>query len=211
VSFERKRYMMQIKRLTGLVESNCFIVFSGKNGIIIDPGAPADEIGQVIEKLELQIDYIILTHVHYDHVLYVDEVRKLTGGKVAVHEAEKGYLGNPFFNGSILFGRDKAFNEADIFLKDGDILSVNDMKIEIIHTPGHTPGSICIKVGSSLFSGDTLFRMSVGRTDLGNGDPLELAKSLDKLMELDGDVTVYPGHGSYTTIGLERDENPFMV
>ena len=106
---------------------------------------------------------------------------------------------------------DKTFKSADVLLKDGCIIDIGSLKLEIIHTPGHTPGSICIKVNDFIFTGDTLFRMSVGRTDLGNGDQEDLMNSLDRLMALDEGMIVYPGHGTATTIGYERKNNPFIL
>lgn len=204
---------MLIRRINGLVDSNCFVICipgeNGNKGIVIDPGAPVNQIEKVIKEEKMQISYIILTHTHYDHVFYVDALRNLTNAKVVIHEAERGYLSNSHLNVSELFGTDASFDEADIFVKDGDVLNINNVNIEIMHTPGHTPGSMCIKIENNLFSGDTLFKMSVGRTDLSGGDGLQLQESLDKLMKLDTDINVFPGHGPYTTIGIERETNPF--
>ena len=102
------------------------------------------------------------------------------------------------------------FKPADLFLKDGDVLECGGLNFEIIHTPGHTEGGICIKVEENLFTGDTLFYMSVGRTDLGRGSYEELMNSLKKLLEMDENLNVYPGHGTATTIGYEKRNNPFV-
>ena len=201
---------MELKRLaTGMLASNCYILGDGGEGAVIDPGTPAQEIVETVEKLGLKIKYILLTHAHIDHMLSVDKVRVLLDAPVLVHEKDAPSMSHDWYNGSYLFGASEKFEDADILLKDNDVLEVGGLELEILHTPGHTPGGICIKAGNLLFTGDTLFRMSVGRTDLGNGDPEELMDSLrNKLMRLEDDLVVYPGHGMPTTIGYERANNP---
>ncbi|RCX17963.1 glyoxylase-like metal-dependent hydrolase (beta-lactamase superfamily II) [Anaerobacterium chartisolvens] len=203
---------MVYKRLmTGMFSSNCYIIGDNGEGAVIDPGVECGEIMAAVEELGLRIKYIILTHVHIDHICHMDELREKTGANVAAHADDAVYLSNPRLNGSALFGLAKAFGNADITVKDGDVLKVGGMDVHIIHTPGHSAGGICIKAENRLFSGDTLFRMSIGRTDLGNGDYDELINSIKtKLMVLDDEVEVYPGHGTATTIGYERANNPFI-
>ena len=203
---------MVFKRLaTGMLASNCYIIGKDGEGVVIDPGADAMEIVNAINEMKLKIKYIILTHAHIDHIISVDELRESLGAKVLLHENEARALSNPFYNGSGLFGLKKVFKEADSVLKDGDSLEVGGMKLEIIHTPGHTSGGICIKTGDKIFTGDTLFMMSIGRTDLGDGDQDQLMDSIkNKLMVLADDLKVYPGHGTSTTIGYERENNPFI-
>lgn len=201
---------MLFKRLaTGILSSNCYIIGDNGEGAIIDPGAPADEITEAVENLGLKIKYIILTHAHIDHMMSVDKIRHTLGAKVLVHEKDAPSMSNEWYNASYLFGANEKFQDADVCLKDGDILDVGGLQLRIIHTPGHTPGGISIKVGNIVFTGDTLFRMSVGRTDLGNGDAEALMDSLqNRLMKLDDDVIAYPGHGMPTKIGYERQNNP---
>lgn len=203
---------MVFKRLTtGMLASNCYIIGECGEGAVIDPGAKASEILKAVNELNLKIKYLILTHAHIDHILSMDELRRVLGAKVLVHEMDEGTLSNPLMNGSGLFGLSKVFGEADGLLKDGDVLMVGGMKLEIIHTPGHSSGSICIKAGSSIFTGDTLFMMSIGRSDLGDGDYELLMDSIkNRLMTLSDDTKVYPGHGTSTTIGYERENNPFV-
>ena len=154
----------------------------------------------------------MLTHAHIDHICKMEEVSKETGALVAVHHLDANALTDPKYNGSTLFGLNYTFSNADILLKDGDILETGGLKYEIIHTPGHSPGGICIKVGKSIFTGDTLFRNSIGRTDLGNGDQDELINSIkNKLMIFSDEVEIYPGHGASSTIGYEREHNPFLI
>jgi len=203
---------MIFKRLpTGMLASNCYIIGDNCEGAVIDPGAKAQDILEMAEQTKLIIKYIILTHSHIDHIISMDEIREKLDAKVFVHKDDATSLPDPWRNGSKLFGLDKTFKPADVFLKDGDIINIGDLKVEIIHTPGHTPGGICIKVNDNIFTGDTLFRMSIGRTDLGNGDQDDLMNSIkEKLMKLDDKTMVYPGHGTATTIGYERKNNPFI-
>lgn len=199
------------KLATGMLQSNCYIVGDNGEGVIIDPGAAEKEIIDTVNSVGLKIKYIILTHAHIDHIISVDKVRGVLGANVVVHEKDAEALGDDFYNGSYLFGASEKFNAADGLLKDGDVLEAGGLKFEIIHTPGHTPGGICIKTGNYLFTGDTLFRLSVGRTDLGNGNMSDLLDSLqNRLMTLDDEIIIYPGHGIQSTIGFERTNNPFL-
>ena len=203
---------MILKRLaTGMFASNCYIAGDNGEGVIIDAGADTAEITEAVNGLKLKIKYILLTHAHIDHIVSVDELRAGLGAKVMLHEKEARALSNPFYNGSGLFGLKRVFKEADGLLKDGDVLEAGGLKLEIIHTPGHTSGGICIKIGDNVFTGDTLFMMSIGRTDLGDGDQEQLMDSIkNKLMTLKDETKVYPGHGTATTIGYERENNPFV-
>ncbi len=265
---------MFLKRLdTGMLQSNCYIVgdagedASGEDAagakaggmgeavaghkasgeaVVIDPGVEPREVSQILKANQLILKYIILTHAHIDHIVQVGELKDVCGGKVVIHEMDAPLLGDKVLNGSVMFGSDKRFREADILVKDGDTLEIGSVRLKFIHTPGHTPGSMCIKAtecltgtecgriataeavvsavasavtstegGASagakagtgdccIFTGDTLFRRGVGRTDLGAGDSRQLAKSLSRLMELQDELTVYPGHGPATSIGHER-------
>ena len=145
---------MVLKRLpTGMLASNCYIIGDSGEGVIIDPGADSGEILKAVEEMGLKIKYIILTHAHLDHICSMDEVREKTGAQVMVHRDDGDALTNSKFNGSMLFGLNKTFKPADILLKDGDIVNVGQLKLEIIHTPGHTPGGICIKTENYVFYG----------------------------------------------------------
>jgi hydroxyacylglutathione hydrolase len=203
---------MIYKRLnTGMLGSNCYLIGDEGEGAIIDPGASSKEILHMVEESGLKIKYIILTHAHLDHICSVDRIREKLGALVAIHEEDASALSDSWANGASLFGSNETYKDADIKLKDGQILEVGNLKVEIIHTPGHTEGGICIKVGNKVFTGDTLFRMSIGRSDLGRGDHDELMNSIrNKLMTLDDDVEIYPGHGTTSTIGYERKNNPFI-
>lgn len=203
---------MFLKRLgTGMFASNCYIIGDGNEGVIIDPGAKSRDVLDVIEKENFKIKYILLTHAHIDHIVSMDELRQTLNAKVLVHEDDAKALTDLWYNASSLFGLKTVFKDADGTLKDGDIIEAGDLKLEIIHTPGHTPGGICIKAGNAVFTGDTLFKMSIGRTDLGKGDMDQLMDSLiNKLMKLADETIVYPGHGASTTIGYEKRHNPHL-
>ena len=196
--------------MNGMLYANCYILGDGGEAAVIDPGVAAEDIKKVLTDQQLSLKYIILTHAHIDHICCMEQLRSICGGKVAVHIDDVPLLGNPMLNAAILFGLHTVFSEADICMKDGDVLELGSLKLEVIHTPGHTPGSICIKAGDELFTGDTLFKLGVGRTDLGAGDHNLLVKSLKRLMQLDNNIKVYPGHGSSTDIGYERNNNMDM-
>ncbi|MFO7636846.1 MAG: MBL fold metallo-hydrolase [Clostridia bacterium] len=195
----------------GMLGANCYIVIHGNTGVVIDPCVKEGHIASRMEKYGLTIPWIIITHAHVDHILHLEETRNLTGAKTAIHELEDDFLGNPLHNGSLLFGMNKVFPPADMILRDNDILRAGDMEMEIRWTPGHSPGGICILVDGHVFTGDTLFYGSVGRTDLGNGSQDDLIRSIrNKLMVLPDDTVVHPGHGTATSIGRERKHNIYI-
>lgn len=177
---------------------------------MIDPGVGAEDVKKVLDTQKFSLKYIILTHAHIDHIIQMEQLKNICGGKFVIHHDDAPLLGNPLLNCAALFGRDTVFPEADICVKDGDTLEIGGLKLEILHTPGHTPGGICIRAGNELFTGDTLFKLGMGRTDLGAGDERLLMKSLSRLMKLDDGIKVHPGHGSATEIGYERSNNIYL-
>jgi hydroxyacylglutathione hydrolase len=194
----------------GMVDSNCYVLGDSGEAVVIDAGVDYSETARILESEGLALKYIILTHAHIDHVLQADNLRNTCGGKVVIHKDDAPLLDDGVLNGSFLFGLNRTFGQADLCVSDGDILELGRLKLEIIHTPGHTPGSMCIRVDDCLFTGDTLFKLGIGRTDLGAGDYDLLMASLRKLMELDDNVIVYPGHGPATDIGYERKHNRWL-
>jgi hydroxyacylglutathione hydrolase len=201
--------------LNGMFDSNCYILGDEGEAAVIDPGADAEDIVKALEERDLKLKYIIMTHAHIDHISDVDKLKDSIGGETVVHEEDAPLLGDKRLNGSALFGTGRSFNTADILVKDGDVLEIGKATLRIIHTPGHTPGCICILATDSanescLFTGDTLFRQSIGRTDLGAGDHRKIIESLRRLMEMDSSLKVYPGHGPDTTIGYENMYNPWL-
>jgi len=200
------------KLVVGPFASNCYIVGSqsNKEGMIIDPGDEAKQILKRVKDLELDIKFIVLTHGHIDHTGALKEVREVTGAKVAIHADDAKSLKVQSL--SRIFGLSYPTPPPpDRLLKDGDSIDVGGMHFEVLHTPGHTPGGICLLGEGVVFSGDTLFNYGIGRTDLPGGNYSQLMNSLQtRLMTLPDNTVVYPGHGAATTISAERKGNPFL-
>lgn len=197
----------------GPLASNCYIVGDNcsKKGVVIDPGAQPQLIYNKIKQDNLKVELIILTHGHSDHIGAVNELQELTGAEVAIHEKDYPLLLSPHENLSKYMGQEITISSVDFKLKDGQKLKVGELELDIVHTPGHTPGSISIKIKNIIFTGDTLFTGSVGRTDFPGGSFQELIASIkNKLLILDDDTEIYPGHGPKSTIGIERKTNPFI-
>lgn len=193
------------------IGTNCYIVSKGTEAFIVDPGGDAAEI---IKKAKgLNVRYILLTHTHYDHIGALNDLVKVfPDALLAVHTEEKEWLYDPKKNLSIGFYTDFIYSgKIGIELSDGSELEFAGIKIKVIHTPGHTPGCVCYHIEDNLFSGDTLFKSSVGRTDLPGGDGVSLVRNIkEKLYTLPGKTVVYPGHEGTSTIGWERTRNPFV-
>ncbi len=198
--------------VVGPFASNCYIIGSesGKEGMIIDPGDDAGAILGVVNDEGLKIGIIALTHNHIDHIGALKEVGEVTGAEVAVHADDAGSLQEQAVD--TMFGLSyPPPAPPDRLLKGGDSIDVGDLHFLVLHTPGHSPGSICLVGEGVVFSGDTLFRFSVGRTDIAGGSYSQLMNSIHtKLMVLPSNTIVYPGHGPETTIGVERQSNPFL-
>jgi glyoxylase-like metal-dependent hydrolase (beta-lactamase superfamily II) len=197
----------------GPLLANCYILGDEKSGkaIVVDPGGDSADILAVVSGQGFKVEFIILTHGHIDHIGGVREIKKATGARIVIHEKDSQMLLSSRENLSEYLGRGITQPEADVKLKGGEKLMVGSLELEIIHTPGHTPGSICIKTGNLVFTGDTLFAGSVGRTDFPGGSYDELLNSIKyKLLTQADDTIIYPGHGIKTTIGQERDTNPFL-
>jgi glyoxylase-like metal-dependent hydrolase (beta-lactamase superfamily II) len=197
----------------GVYAANCYIIYSKttKDGIIVDPGGDADDLSSYVKRNDLNIKHIILTHGHGDHIGGVIGLKASLGATVMIHEEDKDMLMDGEKNLSTSMAMGTVEVEPDVLLRDGDIIEIGDLKIEIIHTPGHTKGSICIKIGENIITGDTLFAGSIGRTDLFGGDYDSIIKSIkEKLMVYSDEVQVFPGHGTPSTVGRERVSNPFL-
>lgn len=196
--------------------SNCYIVGSEKtkDGMIIDPGAEAGRILEVVQDNGLSIKIIVVTHMHADHIGALAKVKEATKAEFAVHEAEssKQYMSGASSMLSALMGRSSGgIPKVDRLLKDGDRLEIGDLRFTVLHTPGHSPGGICLSGHGVVFCGDTLFNFSIGRTDFPGGDYDQLIDSIQKkLMVLPNETRVYCGHGPATTVGFERKANPFL-
>lgn len=193
--------------------TNCYLLScpQTKKAILIDPGAGSKGILDWLKQKDVEISFILLTHGHYDHIGAVEDLRQELGVEVAVHEADAGMLVDPMKNLSGYMGKTAAIKPAEIILQDQQVLELGNLQLQVIHTPGHTPGSICLLTPDGLISGDTLFNGSVGRTDFPGGNMNNLLNSIqERIMVLDDDINVYPGHESITTIGKERLHNPFL-
>ncbi|MFK7694501.1 MBL fold metallo-hydrolase [Paenibacillus sp. HJGM_3] len=200
----------------GPIGTNAYLLSTedGSRGVIIDPGMNPKPLINRIEAM--QIDAILLTHAHFDHIGGVDEIRKLKGCPVYLHDAEADWLTDAKKNGSLRWpelGARIESDPAEYALDTGMTIPLPDGEaLQVFHTPGHSPGSVSfLYAGQHLFSGDVLFRLSVGRTDLPGGSERELLESIHgTLFEFADDVKVYPGHGGLTTIGYERAHNPYV-
>jgi glyoxylase-like metal-dependent hydrolase (beta-lactamase superfamily II) len=164
-----------------------------------------------LEKHQLHLRYILLTHGHFDHIWGVDQLQKATGCKVVCHAADEELLKNPSLASSSFGALSCPSCHADLLVQDKDTLTVGEMRFTFLHTPGHSKGSMVILTDSGLFTGDTLFAGSIGRTDLYGGDMTALNESLRKLDALAFDGAVYPGHGEATSMAIERKQNLYLL
>jgi glyoxylase-like metal-dependent hydrolase (beta-lactamase superfamily II) len=200
----------------GPLQCNCSIIGCKETGeaAVIDPGGDAQKIIDFCDKNKLKIKYLLHTHAHFDHIMGSRALKEATGAKILLHKEDK-FLYDALEKQCSLFGF-KADTPLDIdhYLNDDEDVTVGNIKTSVIHTPGHTPGSLCFCVAdkdSVLFSGDTLFQQSIGRTDLWGGSYEEIIDSIkNKLFKLDDSTRVVPGHGDDTTIWTEKRENPFV-
>lgn len=191
--------------------SNCYIVGSEKTkeGIVIDPGDEGRLILRNIEEMGLNIKFIIATHCHIDHISAVKEVKEATKAEFLIHKEEKPYLEKGRVHSLLFFGLPLRAPDPDHLLEEGEEIRIGELSFIVLHTPGHTPGGICLLGQGIVFTGDTLFNLGIGRTDLPGGDYSLLLSSLKKLFTLPAETIVYPGHGPQTTIGYEKKWNPF--
>jgi len=208
---------MILKQLeVGPYMSNCYIVGSEKtkDGMIVDPGAEAGRILKEVREAGLSIKIIVVTHMHADHIGALAEVKEATKAPFAVHEAEasKQYVDGASAMLGAMMGRPSGgIPKVDRMLKDGDKLDIGELHFTVLHTPGHSPGGICLSGPGVVFCGDTLFNFSIGRTDFPGGDYDQIIDSIQKkVMVLPNETKVYCGHGPATTVGFERKANPFL-
>jgi hydroxyacylglutathione hydrolase len=204
---------MIIKKLVvGPLENNCFIIADEKTKecFIVDPGDEPDRILDLIEENDFQVKYIVCTHAHFDHIAAVSEIKEATGAKILLHRDEAGIYRSAKDHARLWGFELDSPPEPDLFVSEGDKVEVGNLRFEVLHVPGHSPGGICLYGEGIVITGDTLFAGSVGRTDLPGGSSKNLKQSFRRLMTLADGVCVLPGHGPESTIGRERGDNFFI-
>lgn len=201
--------MRIIKIPVGPLQTNCYIVSDGNSSLVIDPGDEPDIILDEIKKNSLNVDYIIITHAHFDHIGAVPEIKEETSAKIALHPDELMlYESAP--EQATLWGFElPKMPPPDIFIEDGSKIEIGSTILRVMHTPGHSPGGISLYGDGFVFTGDTLFAGSVGRTDFFGGSIEKLKESFRRLLSLPPETTIYPGHGETSKVGIERKENLF--
>jgi len=198
--------------VVGRLQTNCYVIKSRSEVIIVDPGDEPKRILKFIKDVNAVPTRIIATHTHFDHVLGVDGIRKATKTLFIIHRDDLPMLESMQSRVRQIMGFEvPSPPKVDGYLKDGDVVRVGDETIRVLHTPGHSPGSISLVGDGYVLTGDALFNQSIGRTDLPGGDLETLIHSIrERLFKLDDDTIVYPGHGPETTIGDEKLANPFV-
>ena len=196
----------------GPMQSNCYILGcrETRSALVIDPGDEANRIISVINENELQLKLIVNTHGHVDHIVANADLKEKTSAQLCIHSADADTLVNPQKNLSFFIGTPVSSPAPDRLLADGDILEIGALNFEVMHTPGHSQGSICLLGDGHIFTGDLLFAGGIGRYDFPGSSYTDLMDSLRKVIALDKALVVYPGHGPATTIGDERRTNPFL-
>ena len=205
---------MKIERIAGgPLPTNCYLLTDEEPGLtaVIAPGFESRELEDAVKAAGSdKIRAILLTHAHFDHITGVAKLKSLTGAKVYLHADELPFITDGILNVSGLFGGEVEPFRVDVPLGDGDEVGVGGLSVRVLHTPGHTRGGCCFLVKDALFSGDTLMRLSCGRTDFPTGSWPQMLGSLRRLASLPGDYRVYPGHGPESTLGYERKNNSFL-
>ncbi|MFP3903102.1 MAG: MBL fold metallo-hydrolase [Armatimonadota bacterium] len=201
------------RHVVGALQTNCYLIGAdgSADAAVIDPGAEADMLLQETADMDRRVTAVVLTHGHVDHIKGVSEIVEATGAEVYIHGADSDILRSPDPFWSSMVGGCEG-SEATGKIADGDLLEVAGLQLTVMHTPGHSPGSVCLMMDGSCFTGDTLFAGSIGRTDLPGSDPQAMERSLNRLMEqIPDDVEILPGHGPTSTMAEERSSNPFLT
>ena len=193
-------------------DENTYLIYNKRTGVVIDPGCRTDEILKIAAVAGVKIKFIFITHCHYDHIEYLDELRRETGAKLISSEKGAENVSNPSINMTLLgLGEQLRPKTPEIIMKDRQTITIDGMKIKCLYTPGHTSCGASYLTEIGVFTGDTLFLRSCGRWDLPTGDEETLKKSIrERLYTLNDDLTVYPGHGQKTSIGYEKKFNMFV-
>ncbi|TDT45974.1 MBL fold metallo-hydrolase [Fonticella tunisiensis] len=196
----------------GVFQANCYIIADENTleGAVVDPGGDPEGILGICKKLNLNVKYIILTHGHGDHIAGVWKIKQETGAKILMNSKDE-YLTDGGTKELIPILRDIRLFDIDEYINEGDVINLGNIRIEVLETPGHTLGSVSLKMGNIVLTGDALFQGSVGRTDFPKSSHEELIRSIkEKILTLPDDTVVYPGHGPSTTVGDEKRYNPFL-
>lgn len=202
---------MEIRALhLGLIKTNCYLISTDKAAAVIDPGFKTEITADFLKANEGKARMILITHAHFDHIGGAETLRNETGVEIGIGELDAPALKDTELNLSDKFHAHILPFSADRTFCDGEKFSVGDIDFEVILTPGHTVGGVSYLSGESLFSGDTLFAGAVGRTDMPGGSLKALKKSLKRLIALPNETKVYPGHGDFTTVGYEKENNMFV-
>lgn len=206
--------MLQLKLFTPpSFAANCYILLDkeSSDALVVDPGCYGERLEAMLRDMGIErLRYILLTHGHFDHIMGLSELQRSFGGKVVIHKADESCLWDGSLSLADYFGENQNENSADILVDDGDELDFGKYKIKVMHTPGHTPGSVCYIVDDFLFSGDTLFSFSIGRTDFPTSNEADMRASLKRITALDINYQVYPGHEGPTLLFYENAHNPFL-
>lgn len=199
---------------TGTMQANCYIAETENAAVIIDPGFLESDIEKYVTENPGKIKYILLTHRHFDHLNAAVKVRNLTGAKIVINELDECGLYSDMLSLASMVGgiyaKADPDAQADIYVNEGDTVTAGDMVFKVMQTPGHTEGGVCYICENVIFSGDTLFKGSTGRTDFPSSSNSDMRKSLDCLCLLPDETLVYPGHGPNTTIGEEKRSNIYL-
>ena len=205
---------LQLKSFApGMVAANSYIIKDIESGeaAVIDAGMYNSRFEAAIKSMGIEkLKYILLTHGHFDHIMGVQKLKRAFGGEIVIHENDADCLSDSKKSLSAKWGFMCPKFDCDVTVKNGDILTLGNETIEVLHTPGHTIGSVCYKTDKIIFSGDTLFYMTCGRTDFPGGSDEEMIRSFKRLKEIPGDYRVCPGHDRENTLSFEKDNNPCM-
>jgi glyoxylase-like metal-dependent hydrolase (beta-lactamase superfamily II) len=202
------------KLTVGPLQTNCYILADedSKETVVIDPGGDFGEIDRQLQESKLKVKYIVLTHGHFDHTGALGRLKRATGAEVLIHEQDASMLSHAGGGQPFLMEAGEDPNPADRTLREGDKIKFGEYSLEVLHTPGHSPGGISLLIDSMVFVGDSLFCGSIGRTDLPGGSLRQLINSIkNKLLTKGDECAVFPGHGPPSTIGQERRNNPFLI